>query len=442
MQEQANIEHLDAVIIGANIRGLVTAHVLNALGYRAVLLERAPRLGGADGSFQTEGGTWFDNGLHVVDSMRSALTTKLFRSVVDDQVNEVVLRRAIVLRNEIMPYAPKPSEMPPSLQAMLRDSEIVDELGDALPTRAKLAGYYGAAFADLIFDEVLPSYPTEHRHRAFDVDEARLMPNIYPWFFPRAARTPISADPSRAFHDKLRAGIEQTILYPKAGRFGAFAEAFAERLTSVEVLTGADDVYTEVEPGSHRVQWVQGKGRRFTAPHFFWAGPWPVLCRIIDLPCQDVVTDRVVLGSFRLDRQATTPYHELLIGDPSHSMNRVYFPGRFRGSDEALMQIEFSFPRSDDHPLDGDLWRDRWLASCRRLGILDDAHQVEEFDFRSFPIHFNAFGVEGEALIDADPSLLRGDTNIRPVTPSMANWNLNTYVPMVVEYVSSVLAKH
>ncbi len=437
----ADIEHVDAVILGANIRGLVTAHMLDALGYKAVLIERSNRLGGADGSFQTEAGTWFDNGLHVVDVMRSPVTTRLFKKVVDGAVNIRTLRRAIVLRNEIMPYAPTRDEMPESLRAMLPDGELVDELGDALPTRAALAKVYGDAFTDLIFDEVLPSYPTEHRHTKFGVEEGELMPNVYPWFFPRAQRPEGIGDASRTFHDKLRAGVEQQIMYPKAGRFGAFAESFASGLQNVELITGASDVHLEVEAGTHRVSWAAGGGRKFSAPQYFWAGPWPVLCGILDLPCQNVVTDRVVVGSFRFDRAPTTEFHELLVGDPSHSLNRAYFPGRFRDESQHLMQIEFSFPQADERSLDPEEWLETWLQSCKRLGIIGDAHVVEEFDFRSFPIHFNAFGMEGERLIDADPVLLSPDSNVHPVAPSMGNWNLNTYVPMIVAQVPAVLAR-
>ena len=42
-------EHFDAIVFGAGTRGMVTAHVLNMMGYRAVVLERALDLGGGDG---------------------------------------------------------------------------------------------------------------------------------------------------------------------------------------------------------------------------------------------------------------------------------------------------------------------------------------------------------------------------------------------------------
>ncbi len=437
------VEDLDAVVIGANLRGLVSAHGLSSLGYRAVVLERGPHPGGADGSFTTAGGSTFDHGLHVFDWMRSELTTRLFLHAVDGQVQRLTLRRGIVLRGSVMPYAPRAEEMPDALRRMLPAGELADELGDAPPTREALSRIYGRPFTDLVFDEVLPSFPTESRHRAFGVDESRLLTNIYPWFFPRAGRKAKSGDASRSFHDKLRAGIEQDILYPKEGGFGGFAAGFARKLDPgrVQVLTGAADMHLEIRPGTHTVEWASALGRRFRAPRYFWAGPWAPLCRILGIPCQDAASDWVVLGSFRLDRPANSDYHELLVGDPKLRINRVSFPGRFRGSRELLMQIEFAFPAAEDWPSDPEHWRETWLGDARALELLAREHQVEEFDFRKYRMHFNAFGVEGQPLCDADPALVRADSNVHPVTPSMANLNLNAYVPRAVAYVSDVLSR-
>ncbi len=149
-----------------------------------------------------------------------------------------------------------------------------------------------------------------------------------------------------------------------------------------------------------------------------------------------------MLGSFRLDRPATSGFHEILVGDPAHPINRIHFPARFRESDEPLVQVEFAVPRSGGWPEDPAHWREQWTASLTRLGVLDAGHKVVEFDYRAFPLHFNGFGAEGEPLRDADPSLLAGDSNVRPVVPSMANLNVNRYVPRAVSYVAAVMAGH
>jgi hypothetical protein len=144
----------------------------------------------------------------------------------------------------------------------------------------------------------------------------------------------------------------------------------------------------------------------------------------------------VVLGSFVLDQPARTPYHEILVGDPNHRINRISFPARFRESNDPLVQVEFAHPLAEDPGFDEEAWRASWLASLIELGILEPDRRVEAFDFRSFALHFNGYGMEGEALVDADPGVLNPASNIAPVAPSMANLNLNAHVPMAIETVT------
>jgi hypothetical protein len=437
------VEEVDALVVGANLRGLVSAHVLGRLGLRTVLVERGRALGGADASFETPAGTRFELGMHVLDYLRSPQTTRLFTEAVGGEVYRTKLRRGLLLRNQVMPYAPAPAEMPPELARLLPPGELVDDIGGATPTRAALARCYGRGYADFVLDEVLPSFPSENRHRALGVDEALLLDNIYPWFFPRARRAAKPGDESREFHDRLRDGVPQEILYPKRGGFGGFARGLAERFDPrvVEVLTGAEDFALEIAPATHTATGARALGRRFRARHYFWAAAWPALCKLLGLPCQDPASDRVLVGSFRLSEPAQCAYDELLIGDPRLRINRLYFPARFRESDEPLLQVEFAVPLAESWPADAAHWREAWLADLARAGILQAQHRVEEFDFRSAVMHFNAYGMEGERLRDADPALLRADSNIHPVVPSMANLNLNRYVPRAIEYVSGVAAR-
>lgn len=435
-------EQFDAIVIGGSMRGLVTTYVLSGLGYRAALIEKGRRIGGADSSFVTPAGTRFDHGLHVLDAHRSEVATRLFTHVVGGRVHEVTLRRGIVLRGQTMPYAPEPGDMPEELQDLLSAGDLADEIGTDLPTRARLSTHYGRGFADLIYDEVLRSYPSDARHLEFGVDEARLLTNIYPWFFPRARRAVVETDESRAFHDRLRRGIPQTVLYPREGGFGGFAEGFLRHFDAsrIEVLSGAEDLRIDVRESTHTIDGVRACGRDLFAPQYFWTGSWSVLCDLLRLPCQQTATDVVLLGSVRLNRPARCEYHELLVGDPRHPINRIYLPARFRESDEPLLQIEFAVPRDGGWRLDADHWREQWTASLRALGLLASDHAIEEFDVRSFTMHFNGFGVEGQPLVDADPDLIRADSNLHAVVPSMANLNLNRWVPRAVRDVTAVLA--
>lgn len=435
------IEPFDAVVIGGNVRGLVTSYVLGSLGYKTLLVERGPSLGGADATFRTRGGSEFEYGMHVLDDSRSEVATRLFCKAVDGEFHKVRLERGIVLRNHLVPYAPTRDEIPDELRRLLPAGELVDDLCDEPPTRERLAGCYGGEYADMIFDEVLPSYPCEARHLQFGVDESRLMTNIYPWFFPSAQYKATAGDESRRFHDKLRTGEEQHILYPKRGGFGGFIEGLASKLDPnfVEVLTGAE-LRSEVDSATHSLREVTIGDRRVDAPLYFWAGAWPSLCSLLGVECQDPATDRILIGSFRLNREAHSSFHEILVGDPELQISRIYFPARFRESSEPLMQVEFAVPLRGDWPTDPEAWLERWSNDLRRVGILDADHRVEEFDFKTRAMHFNSFGMEGIPLVDADPALLHPNSNVRPVVPSMANLNLNAHVPRTIDYVTSVVA--
>jgi hypothetical protein len=230
------------------------------------------------------------------------------------------------------------------------------------------------------------------------------------------------------------------VLYPREGGFGGFAVALASALErdGVEVVLGASDLHVEVEPGTHRVCHVDAAGRRFQAGTYFWGAGWAALCEWLDVECQNVATDQVVLGSFRFDRPVRTDFHELLVGDPSFLLNRVHTPSAFRHDETPLLQVEFAYPALDDTwARAAHAWRERWLADLRALGLLDGSHHVDDFDFRAFRMHFNGYGAEGVALRDADPSLLASDSNVVPLAPSMANLNINRYVERVIEEVST-----
>lgn len=437
--------HVDAVVIGATTRGLVAAYILDSLGYKTVLADRRPVAGGADASFVAADGSIFEFGMHVLDDMRSPVATRLFRHVIGDHVCRTELKRGIVLRGHVMPYAPLPSQMPGELSSLLAADELIDELGNAAPTRAALTDIYGAGFAELIFDEVLPSFPSEARHREFGVEDASLLTNIYPWFFPRAQLAAKPGDASRAFHDLLRQGQPQHILYPAEGGFGAFSQAFLDHYDEQQtrVVLGAKKLDFTLEPESQSIVSLHLDEETIQAKHYFWADSWPALCALIDLPCQSVATDRIVLGSFCFDHHIESEFSELLVGDPRLHINRLYFPADFTCRSEPRLQIEFAFPTAEEQSrsLDSDVWRNRWLDDMRQLGLITDAHRVTMFDFKTRQLHFNSFGMEGEPLVEADASLIDSRSNIRPLAPSMANWNLNTHVPQTIATVVDALCR-
>jgi hypothetical protein len=440
----SDVETVDAVVVGGNLAGLVTAWLLDRLGFHVVLLERGRRVGGANSSFTTTDGSTFDLGMHVLDDMRSEVTTRLFLSVIGrENVQRTLLRRAMVLRGRVVPYNPAPDDLPDELRALLPAGDLVDDIGAQAPTRERLRRCYGA-YGDFVLDEVLRSVRPEWRHKELGVDESRLLANVYPWFFPRAERTQVVDGESRPFHDRLRRGEPQYVLYPREGGFSGFARAFISALgPRVEIVTDLPDLHFEVEPSTHTIRWAKAGARRIASRHFFWCARWPQLCGLLGLDAQDLATDRMLLGSMRFDRPAAGDYNEILVADPGFHIDRISFRGRFEGSDDPLLQIEFAFPVADESmPLDAGHWRARWLAELERVGLIGGDHELEDFDFKSLRMHYNSFGAEGVERLEPDPSVIHPASNIRPVAPTQQNRNLNGSVPLYLEYVTRVLAEN
>jgi len=441
VQEQA--ENCDAIVVGGNVAGMVVAYLLGQLGYATKLLEKQPALGGMDRSFSNRNGRVFDFGLHVLDALRTEVVTKLFRYVVDDDVHETERRRGIVLRNHMIPYNAAPGDWPEELRALWPDGDLIDELGEAPPTRDALSRCYGERFAGMIFDEVLASYPSETRQLDFGVDESRLLTNIYPWFFPRARRVGVTKNLSRKYHDGKRAGGKEVFLYPRRGGFGAFAEGFRKKLVGlgVEVLTDIPDLHFEMEPAKQHVSWVTARGRRFRAPRVFWCAPVGILYRLLSIPVSELKPDQFVLGSFEFSRPLDCAYHELILGDPQHFINRMSFPGKIGRTTDNLVQLEFAYPRHAPGKFvtDESFWKDCWLASLRKLGIVHDTNELVDFDLKTVPLVYNCFGIEGREMPEVELGELHPESNLRPVLPSVRNININTRVPQFLEFLTAEL---
>lgn len=447
-RSDAGGDRLDAIVVGANVAGLITARCLVNWGYRTVVVERAPAVGGVDGSFRNTKGRWFDFGLHALDHMRSELTTRFFEQTLGGRVHPIERRRAIVLRNELIPYNTEAKDWPHALRSLLAqggERSLRDDIGAQLPTRRRIARCYGTLFADLVFDEILASYPADQRHLRFGVPEERLLVNIYPWFFPRAERARGASDPSRTYQDAVREQPREYMLYPDEGYFGAFPEAIARGLVEdgARLLLGAADLHVDYRPETRRVEGVLARGERLAAPRVYWCGPPAALCALVGVPVPDATPDTFVLGSFQLAAPVRCDYSELILGDPAHAINRISFPGKLAGGRDDLAQVEFAFPTASDawHTRATD-WRESWTRSLERLGVLAPGNRVIDFHFRAVPIFYNVYGAEGRELPSLDFSERLGQgSNLRPVLPTYQKVNINTRLPQIVQFMAHDLSR-
>lgn len=440
----ARAECFDSIVIGGSTAGLVLGYLLGNYGQRVAILEKSPQVGGIDASFRNRNGRLFDVGLHVLDYMRSEFTTRLFQHVIGGRYHKMERLRAMVIEGHLVPYNALPEQWPRDLQESLRDGQIVDDIGTDAPTRERLADCYGDKFAGIVYDRILPSYPSEHWHAQFGVDESELMSAIYPWFCPRVPRGEGARDASRSYQDRIRAQQKEYLLYPDEGGFGSFARAFQRHINDGpgEVVTGIKDMDIDYDAQSQTIRKVTADGRELRAQRVFWCAPAPGLCQLMGIEHPNYKCDHFLLGSFEFDRETTCRYNELLVGDPDHFINRISFPGKLAQERDDLLQIEFCYPLKDgSRAMSAEEWRDHWVASLKTLGIISQDTRVVDFDLKTFPIRYNAYGVDGKKVDAVDLGELSPESNLVPVLPAPGNVNINTRVPMYLRFLAEELTQ-
>ena len=434
----------DALVIGGNLAGIAIAHWLASFGYRTTLIEKAPFLGGVDGSFTNELGRTFDFGVHALDHGRNEFVTRLMEKAVGGRFRRLPKRRAILLDGHLIPYNAPLEDWPRDLRALFRPGPIRDDLGAQPPTRAALGRIYGERWADFVFDRILASYPAERRQTEFGVDESELLVNIYPWFFPWVERAGRDDDAHHRYQSKVRAEGGEHVIYPETGGFAGFAQGLASvaQAHGAELVVGAGDLEVELDDARRRVECVRAGGRTYRAPRVYWCGPPKVLLQLLDAPYFDATPETFALGSFQFERPVTCEYLELIGGDPAHLIKRASFPGKLQGGPDDLVQLEYHFPRGDaDHGSERSWWLETWLESLRALGIVDRDNEVRSLDLKLIPMHYNGFGIEGRPTPEVELPELPLDTNLRPVLPSYRKININTRLPQYLRFLADDLTR-
>jgi len=439
------LETRDAIVIGGNAAALSIAYLLGSYGYRTTLVERAPFLGGNDASWRNENGRIFDYGVHALDHHRSEFVTRLFERAVDGRFRRLPKVRRLLLRGHLIPYNAPPEEWPADLRALMKPGEIVDDLAGAPPTREALGAIYGPAFADFVFDEVLASYPAEHAQLGYGVDESELLVNIYPWFFPRVERTTRDTNPHDRYQNRVRREGGEHVIYPEEGGFGGFMDGLADkaRALGVEVEVGADDLHVDYDADAMRIREVRANGRRLASDRVYWCGPPKALMQMLGRPAFDATPEQFALGSLQFERPVDCDALEILGGDPAHHIKRASFPGKLQGGPDDLVQIEFHFPKGDARfGQDEAWWFESWTESLRALGVTRPDNEAVGFDLKLFPIHYNAYGIEGRPSPELELPELPPDTNLKPVATTYRRVNLNTRLPMYLELLARDLARN
>lgn len=441
--------HVDNLIIGAGLVGSITAYVLARHGERGLLLERNADPGGVNGSFADPEGHWFDHGRHVINADRSELTSRFFREVLgDDGVREFDLRRGLVVRGHLIPYAAPPGQWPDELRENLRIDPNAPGVHLGAPREA-FARAYGQWFADLVFDEMMSAYPVLMWKREHGIPEEQLLDWLFPWFFPRtdlelppqqASEQGVYSEESRNYHHDSRHADppREPVLYPASGGYARWIHAMLEQAAAtMEIRTGLADTTADIDPDTLEVRSVTAGGVRYTAERVFWCAPLPVLCKAVGWELPEGEPQWELLGSFTFDGPVDTDYHEILCADPRHRIRRINFPGRIAGDPKACtVQVEYT-TLGDDARRAGDDWRDEWLTSLRELGLIGPGTQVTWFDFRSVPRGVVSTADLQGFLAGCAERISRVEGNLFTPHLAVASDNNARLVPRVHEYVAA-----
>ena len=430
-------EHKDIIIIGGGLAGLTAAHMLSHLGVDTLLVERDSALGGGNRSLRDQRGNSFDKGYHALDCDRSRVTERFFQRVLGGRCLPHPLRRGIALKDELLDYNAPLSQWPESLRALFDTSPEVDDLSGEI-TEAKLRGIYGERFSRFVYDEVLSSYPSKRWALAQGGRAEDHMGIIYPWFFPRTAKSVERDNEWDRYHDRMR-HREQSILYPEQGGFEAFVTAIAEDVDRrhAELLTGTAIDFQWQADGVH-LAGIRCGERELSADRYLWCAPPPLLFKALSIPFSVGVPQELVLGNFEFEAPIDSEYLEILVGSAQHLINRIGFPDKLAGKGERLLQVEFYFPKGE-YALSAEQWRDSWSQSLRTLGVAAAANKPRHFEFYS-EIRGVATVEPLEAIKDQFQQTFAAlETNIRIPYLNMGPENINRVVPGVLAGVADIL---
>lgn len=375
--------HYDYVIFGGGLSGLVAAYTLSKRGASCLVLEKSPKLGGGNKSFQNTEGDTFDWGYHALDLNRSKTTTEFFTEVLKDSYFEYNLKRGIVLEDTVLAYNSTLDEWPAQLREEIGLESISGNVNDV--NSEELERVYGEKFTRYATENVLGSYPSiqwsiEHGGQVNDH-----LGYIFPWFYPKSDLGVDRKSESESYHDKMRGNEAQKIGYPKSGGFYGFIQGIVDGLDSkVDIVTDFMNNNFKViyKEGTHEVSHLTYADNKVTGEKYLWCAPVTSFLAPIDSSIRELgVPQKLVLGNFKLKTDKKSDWHEILVGSKNHLINRICFPGKLQNKENNLVQVEFYFPLGQCEYTEKE-WEEKWTQSIISLGLIDSKEEIKSFQFK------------------------------------------------------------
>lgn len=442
-------QYIENLIIGAGLVGSLTARILAKHGHSGILVDRSPDPGGVNGSFTDKQGNWFDHGRHIINSDRSEFTRQFVLEVLKGQVRTFDLKRSVVVRGHIIPYATEIEDWPEPLRQQIRlDPTVRIKLGS---TREEFSRAYGKWFANLAFDEMLPAYPTLKWQLEHGFPEESLMRWIFPWFFPRSVieqapaegtETGVYSEESRLYHYLCRHANPpcEEVIYPTDRGFGRLIEEMLnDSQDQFRVYMNTTDINVDIDPKSLVVNNVHAGGKDYKAKRVYWCAPLPVLCNYLGWRLPKGEPQWEILGSFTFQDPVSMHDHEILFADPHFPIRRINNPGKISGQNNSrTLQVEYT-TMGGDAGKSADEWKMRWLENLQTLGLVEQENRIVDFDFRTLSRGIVSTEDLDDFLRSCKNKISNADTNL--ITPhlAVASDNNSRLIPEVVHCIQDTL---
>jgi len=424
------------LVLGGGLSGLVASHTLSCQGIEHILIEKSPRLGGGNRSYQDSKGRHFDCGYHALDWNRSKCATEFFTKALKGQYHCFHLQRGIAMGGEVFDYALAPGKWPTSFQKRLASVAPIDDI-EAPVTRDKLNAVYGEMFTTFIFDTVLSSYPTLMCALDDGGDLADQLRLIYPWFFPAVSKNKTRIGESECYHDAMRENGGQKVLYPKEAGFEWFLTCLSQEVERGKgrILVGESGVDLIFKKGTFEVEKVTTSEGDLIAEDYLWCAPVPQLIGMVGGTLELGSPQHLVLGNFSFKNELISKYHEILVGDKNHLINRISYPEKMAQSKNTTLQVEFLCPAEERYEMSAERWRSLWEDSLKEFGLIKESDIIEEYSFHRERRGF-VVAEKYEDLVERCRNIYtRSGTDIKVPFFSLGPENINRLIPSVTSYI-------
>ena len=371
------------IIFGGGLSGLVTAYICSHSGINTTLIENTSLLGGGNKSIKDKEGNIFDYGYHALDYNRSLIATNFFKKILSNNFRKFKLKRGIVIKNHLIKYNEKINNWPEELKSLFPNKLKIDTIQGKL-TRRKISNIFGKKFTNLAYEDILRSYPSINWSLENGGREEDFFGLVYPWFFPRLKKTNKRKSEWDVFHDKQRNEADHFILYPKKGGFESFITAIHNDIDHeyCKIIKNAKNIEYKIQSKRKKISSVKINGKTFVADKYFWCNSPISLSKILGIKVEEKigVPQVIIFGNFVLRNSIKSNFHEILVGDNQHKINRISFPGKINNTDNKLIQIEYSFP-STNIEYDLRTLKKSWINSLIRLKIISKENQIKKISF-------------------------------------------------------------